>query len=207
MRGRWPAAFSRQRSAGPHAHEYLQRRQLGRDERLVAAQEQLLAIALYFSDEYSNDYAQKFAIGKTMTVPLSQRYVVQRNDMTFTAQNLDRPTTTIAIDQTATIALEWASIEQALNMERGEERVEEIYLKLAIAYIRQEIENSAAQFAAQNANMIVGQLGTNLPTFDTTRAKAALQHHADGCPTDDENLGSSRCRSSIAPSRRARSRG
>jgi hypothetical protein len=148
-----------------------------------------LAIAPYFSDEYSNDYAQKFAIGKTMTVPLSQRYVVQRNDMTFTAQNLDRPTTTIAIDQTATIALEWASIEQALNMERGEERVEEIYLKPAIAYIRQEIENSAAQFAAQNANMIVGQLGTNPSTFDTTSG-AALQYLTQmGCPTDDENLG------------------
>jgi hypothetical protein len=148
-----------------------------------------LAIAPYFSDEYSGDYAQRFAIGKTMTVPLSQRYVVQRNDMTFTAQNLDRPTTTISIDQTATIALEWASIEQALDMERGEERVEEIYLKPAIAYIRQEIESSAAAFAAQNANMIVGALGTNPSTYDTTSG-AALQYLTQmGCPVDDDNLG------------------
>jgi hypothetical protein len=148
-----------------------------------------LAIAPYFSDEYSGDYAQKFAIGKTMTVPLSQRYTVQRNDMTFTAQNLDRPTTTISIDQTATIALEWASIEQALDMERGEDRVEEIYLKPAIAYIRQEIESSAAAFAAQNANMIVGQLGTNPTTYDTTSG-AALQYLTQmGCPVDDDNLG------------------
>jgi P22 coat protein - gene protein 5 len=148
-----------------------------------------LAIAPYFSDEYSGDYAQRFAIGKTMTVPLSQRYTVQRNDMTFTAQNLDRPTTTISIDQTATIALEWASIEQALDMERGEDRVEEIYLKPAIAYIRQEIESSAAAFAAQNANMIVGQLGTNPSTYDTTSG-AALQYLTQmGCPVDDDNLG------------------
>jgi hypothetical protein len=109
--------------------------------------------------------------------------------MTFTAQNLDRPTTTIAIDQTATIALEWASIEQALLMERGEERVEEIYLKPAVAYIRQEIESSAATFAAQNANMIVGALGTNPTTFDTTSG-AALQYLTQmGCPVDDDNLG------------------
>jgi hypothetical protein len=148
-----------------------------------------LAIAPYFSDEYSGDFAQRFAIGRVMTVPLSQRYTVQRNDMTFTAQNLDRPTTTIAIDQTATIALEWASIEQALDMERGEDRVEEIYLKPAIAYIRQEIETSAATFAAQNANMVVGALGTNPTTFDTTSG-AALQYLTQmGCPVDDEDLG------------------
>jgi hypothetical protein len=148
-----------------------------------------LAIAPYFSDEYSGAYAQRFAIGKTMTVPLSQRYVVQRNDMTFTAQALDRPTTTISIDQTATIPLEWGSIEEALQMERGEDRVEEIYLKPAVAYIRQEIESSAAMFAAQNANMISGALGTNPTTYDTTSG-AALQRLTEmGCPVDDDNLG------------------
>lgn len=148
-----------------------------------------LAVAPYFSDEYSGDFAQKFAIGRSMTVPLSQRYTVQRNDMTFTAQNLDRPTTTINIDQTGTIALEWASIEQALDMERGEERVEEIYLKPAVAYLRQEIESSAAQFAAQNSSMVVGQLGTNPGTYDATSG-AALQRLTEmGCPVDDENLG------------------
>ena len=149
----------------------------------------MLAIAPYFSDEYSGAYAQRFAIGKTMTVPLSQRYVVQRNDMTFTAQALDRPTTTISIDQTATIPLEWGSIEEALQMERGEERVEEIYLKPAVAYIRQEIESSAAMFAAQNANMISGALGTNPTTYDTTSG-AALQRLTEmGCPVDDDNTG------------------
>jgi hypothetical protein len=148
-----------------------------------------LAVAPYFSDEYSGDYAQKFAIGHVMTVPLSQRYTVQRNDMTFNAQALDRPSTTINISETGTIALEWGSIEQALDMERGEERVEEIYLKPAIAYLRQEIESSAAQFAARNSSMVIGNLGTDPNTFDLTSGWALQRLVEMGCPVDDENLG------------------
>ena len=94
-----------------------------------------LAGSRYFSSEYSGDYAQKFAIGRTMSVPLSQRYTVKRNDLTYTPQALDRPITTLSIDQTGTVPLEWESIEKALDMERGEERVESIYLRPAIAQI------------------------------------------------------------------------
>jgi hypothetical protein len=148
-----------------------------------------LAVGKYYSDEYSGEYAQKYAIGKTLTVPMSQRYTVQRNDMTYNPQAFDRPFTTITVDQTATIPLEWESIEKALDMERGEERVTELYLKPAVAYIRQEIEKDLAQFAYQNANMVTGILGTNPTTYDATSA-ACLQALIEmGCPVDDDNLG------------------
>ncbi len=150
-----------------------------------------LAVGPFFSTEYSGEFAKQYAIGRTLTVPLSQRYTVQRNDMTYNPQALDRPITTISVDQTATVPLEWESIEKALDMERGEDRVEEIYLKPAIAYIRQAIEVDLAQFAYRNTNMIAsgGLLGTNPSTFDGTSA-AALQALVEmGCPTDDENLG------------------
>ncbi len=133
-----------------------------------------LELAGFYSDEYGKDYAQKFAIGRTMTVPFSQRYSQQRNDMTYNPQSLDRPFTTITVDQTDTIALEWESIEAALDMERGEERVERLYIKPAIAYIKQAIESDLAQFAAQYTNMVTGALGTNPTTYDATSA-AALQ--------------------------------
>lgn len=126
----------------------------------------------YFSDEYSADYAQKFAIGRTMTVPLSQRYIPQLNDMSYNPQALDRPTTTITVNQTATIPFEWESVEKALDMERGDERVEQIYLRPAVAYMRQQLDSWAAQFAYQNANMVVGALGTNPSTFDASSAAA-----------------------------------
>src|SRR6185295_3173934 len=129
-----------------------------------------LAIGKAYSPEYSGEYAKQYAIGKTLTVPMSQRYVVQRNDMTYNPQALDRPLTTITMDQTATIPLEWESIEKALDMERGEDRVTDIYLKPAIAYLRQSIETDLAQFAYQNTNMIVGALGTNPSTYDGTSA-------------------------------------
>lgn len=148
-----------------------------------------LAVGKYYSDEFSGDFAQKFAIGRSMVVPLSQRYIVQRNDMSYNPQALDRPVTGITVDQTATVPFDWESVEKALDMERGEQRVEDIYLKPAVAYIRQGIETDLAQFAAQNTNMVIGSLGTNPSTFDGTSA-AALQALVEmGCPTDDENLG------------------
>jgi hypothetical protein len=130
-----------------------------------------LHIAPYFGSEYSGDYAQKFAIGRTMTIPLSQRYR-PRTDMTYVAASLDRPTTTLPIDQIRGQDIEWESIEAALDMERGEQRVEDIYLKPAIAYLRQSIDTYCAQFAAQHSNMVVGALGTNGSTYDATSAAA-----------------------------------
>jgi P22 coat protein - gene protein 5 len=148
-----------------------------------------LQIAPYFSDEYSGDYAQKFAIGKSMNVPLSQRYTVQQNDMTYNPQAFDRPFTSITVDQTRTIPLEWESIEKALDMERGEERVEALYLKPAIAYLRQELDSFCAQFAYQNTSMVTGALGTNPTTFDATSAAAKQAMDEMGCPTDTGELG------------------
>lgn len=147
-----------------------------------------LHVAPYFSTEYSGDYAQKFAIGRTMTVPLSQRYR-PRTDMTYVAQNMDRPTTTITIDQVRGIDLEWESIEKALDMERGEERVESIYLKPAVAYLRQEIDKYCAQFAAQRSNMLVGALGTNASTLDGTSAAAKQYLEQMGGMPDSEEVG------------------
>lgn len=147
-----------------------------------------LAVGAAFSNEYADEFAKKYAIGQTLTVPLSQRYTVQRNDMTYNPQAFDRPTTTITVAQTATIPLEWESIEKALDMERGEERVAEIYLKPAVAYIRQAIETDLAKFAGENANMVTGALGTNPATYDATSA-AALQALTEmGSPDNDLGL-------------------
>lgn len=148
-----------------------------------------LAIGAHFSDEYNGEYQQKYAIGKTLSVPLTQRYTVQRNDMTYNPQALDRPLTTITTDQTATVPLEWESIEKALDMERGEERVEKLYIQPAVNYMRQAIETDLAQFAYRNTNMVTGALGTNPTTYDGTSA-AALQALIEmGCPANDTDMG------------------
>lgn len=145
-----------------------------------------LHVAPYFDTSYSGEYAQKFAIGRTLTIPLSQR-IRPRTDMTYNPGAMDRPTTTLPIDQIRGYDLEWESIEKALDMERGEARVEELYLKPAVAYLRQEIDKYCAQFAAQNANMTVGALGTNASTLDGTSAaaKQALEQMG-GMPDDGD---------------------
>jgi hypothetical protein len=93
------------------------------------------------------------------------------------------------VDQTRTIPLEWESIEKALDMERGEERVEQIYLKPAIAYLRQELDSYCAQFAYQNTNMVTGALGTNPTTFDATSAACKQALEEMGCPDGYVDLG------------------
>lgn len=145
-----------------------------------------LHVAPYFDTSYSGEYAQKFAIGRTLTIPLSQR-IRPRTDMTYNPGAMDKPTTTLPIDQVRGYDLEWESIEKALDMERGEQRVEDLYLKPAVAYLRQEIDKYCAQFAAQNANMVVGALGTNASTLDGTSAaaKQALEQMG-GFPDDGD---------------------
>lgn len=147
------------------------------------------SMSKFFSDEYSGDYAQKFAIGASMDVPLSQRYITQRNDMSFNPQPFDRPKTTITMAETGTIALEWEDIEQALDMERGKERVERLYIKPAIEYLWQAYESDLARFAARNTSMIEGALGTNPATYDATSAAALQRLGQMGCPTDADDLG------------------
>lgn len=148
-----------------------------------------LGVAPYFSTEYSGEYAKKFAIGRTLTIPGPQRYIVQRNDMTYNPQALDRQPYTINVDQTGTIPFDWESVEKALDMERGEEIVEREYIKPAVAYLRQAIDSDLAQFAYQNANMVTGTLGTAVTTYDASSG-ACLQALLEmGCPVDDGNLG------------------
>lgn len=156
----------------------------------LALLKEKMAVSPYFSTKYSKDYQKEFALGRSMVIPLTQRYITQRNDMTYNPQALDRPATTLPIDQTGTIPLEWESIEKALDMERGEEAVEKDYIRPAVAYARQDIESYLCQFAAQNANMLTtGALGTNPTTYDATSANALQLLTQMGCPTDEEDLG------------------
>ncbi len=148
-----------------------------------------LVAGRFYDSQYSKDFSQKFAIGSTMAIPLTQRWRPQRNDMSYNPGAMDRPTTTLSIDQTSTQALEWESIEQCLQMERGEERVRKDYLNTAINYIRQDIETDLLKFAAQNISMVTGALGTDPTTYDATSAVALQRMTQMGCPEDDNNLG------------------
>lgn len=147
-----------------------------------------LHVAPYFNTDFANEYAKEFAVGATVTVPLPQRYIT-RTTLTYSPQSMNRPKTTITVDQIRGTDLEWDSVEKALDMERGEARVREIYVKPAIAYLRQDYDSYCAQFAYQNTPMIVGALGTNPTTIDGTSAAALEALVEMGCPVEDVELG------------------
>lgn len=129
-----------------------------------------LEVTRYFRKTYSKEYEQQFAVGGTIRVPKPQRYTIRRG-LTYNAQALDRPQTTITMQEPFGIDFEWDSAEAALKMERGKERVREIYLEPAMAQIAQDIDSQAAEYAYLHTNNIVGQLGTD-PTTLTTIAQA-----------------------------------
>jgi hypothetical protein len=143
----------------------------------------------FFNDEYSGEYAQKYAIGSSMDVPLSQRYIGQRNNMTYNPEAFDRPKTTITMAETYTGALEWEDIEKTLDMERGEDRVERLYVKPMIEYAWQAMESDLLQFAARNASMLEGTLGVNPSSYDSTSAAALQRLGQMGVPVDSDELG------------------
>ena len=142
----------------------------------------------YFNTDFKDNFGKEFAPGQTITVPKPQQYIVRTN-LTYVAQALSRPSTSITLDQVRGVDYEWDSVEKALDMERGEERVREIYNKPAISFIRQSMEVYLAQFAAQNASMVSGALGTNPSTFDTTSGAARQALSQMGAPVDNVDLG------------------
>jgi hypothetical protein len=145
-----------------------------------------LQVAPYFDTSFNENYDKEFAIGSTFVVPMSQRIITQRNNMVYSPQAMSRPTTTVVCNQTSTAALEWESVEKALDMERGDDRAYRLYIKPAIAYMRQDIDSDCAQYAYQNTNMLTGVLGTNPATFDATSAAARQFLAQMGADVDDE---------------------
>jgi hypothetical protein len=95
--------------------------------------------------------------------------------------------TTVNVNQPFGLDFEFDSIEQALKMERGRERVKKEYIDPAIDQIAQEIESRFALFAYQNTPNIVGVLGTD-PTSFTTINQARQRMVELACPAGDKGL-------------------
>ena len=129
-----------------------------------------LEVTRYFNKTYKKEYEKDFAVGGTIRVPKPQRYTIRRG-LAYAPQALDRPTTTITMQDPFGIDFEWDSAERALYMERGLDKIKKEYLDPAMAQIAQDIDSQAAQYAYLNTNNIVGVLGTD-PTSLTTSAQA-----------------------------------
>lgn len=121
--------------------------------------------------DHEEDFKKPFAVGQTIRAKFPWRPVI-RDGFSYNPQNIERLETTITVDQPFGIDFDWDTMDRLLNMERGEQRVKEEYLKPAGLYLAAEADKRAAEFAYKNTGNITGVLGTNPTTFDATSAAA-----------------------------------
>ncbi len=143
-----------------------------------------LEVAQFFNTTWMKQFEQEFAVGASVQVKLPQRFTV-RNGLGYQPQPINRLTTTVNCNVVKGIDFEWDSIEKALQMERSNEEISEQYLEPAAAQLAQQVDSDAALFAAQNANNIVGVLGTD-PSSTTTIMQARQRLFELACPWGQE---------------------
>jgi len=145
-----------------------------------------LAIASNMSTAQNKEFEKPWAPGDSVRFKKPQRFNI-RNGLGYTPDPLNRIVTTVDLNQPFGVDFEWDSYEAAVKMERSEKQLEDEYLAPAMAQIAQEIDSRAALFAYQNANNIVGVLGTDPVDFDTTSAAARQRMVELGSTTHEED--------------------
>ncbi len=117
-----------------------------------------------FNSDYAKDFTQEFAVGATERVPLPWR-PIGGEGMPYNPEAIDRRHFNITIDQVPHVHFEWNSIEQALTLTRGRDKIRDEILKPAMQKMRQTWELKAAQYAAINSPNVFGTLATDPTTL------------------------------------------
>lgn len=125
-----------------------------------------LEVAQFFNTSYNGEFKKEFPVGETVRIPYPWRPRV-RTGLGYNPQSIERLTTTITVDQIFGVDFEWDSAEKALEMERGQERISDTYIKPSMNTLAQEIDSRCAQYAYQHTSLAVGVLGTNPTSFAT----------------------------------------
>lgn len=123
-----------------------------------------LFVAGGFNTDYASDYTKEFAVGETIRVPLPWR-PIGGEGMTYDPEPIDRRSFTVTVDQVPHVHFEWNSVEQALRLTRGREKISKEILKPAMQRMRQSWELKACQWAAINAPNVTGTLATDPTTL------------------------------------------
>lgn len=120
----------------------------------------------FANTDYNEEFTKDFAVGETVRVNYPQRFTI-RDGMGYSPQAINRINTTVTCDQFFGVDFDWDSAEKALKMERGLDKIETEYINPIMDQIAQEWDSRFAKFAYQNANNIVGVLGTDPTSFQT----------------------------------------
>lgn len=148
-----------------------------------------LEIAAHFNTDYNSEFTKSYPIGATVHVPYPKQFVRdQDNTLGYTPQPIVDRHADVTIDKVGKVHFEWDSIEKALKMPRGREKIAKDIIGPAMRTIRNGIETDAAQWAAQNASNVVGILGTNPATFDAVYGAAGQALAEASAPAGDHSV-------------------
>lgn len=132
-----------------------------------------LEVTEFLNSKWNPDYQRPFAVGAIINIKYPPQFTI-RNGMGYAAQGIQQIQTTINCNQAFGIDFEWDDIEAALKLERGDDRLSELYIRNPLEQIASEWDSRSALFCYQNCNNIVGQLGTD-PTALASYSNAARQ--------------------------------
>ena len=144
-----------------------------------------LVIAEMFNTNWNDEFRKDFAVGTSVTLKKPQRFIA-RDGMGYSAQDFERQTVTINLDQVFGVDFEWDSFERLVYLERSEEELRRNYLEPAANELFQQLESRAAQFAYLNTPNVFGALGTN-PTTVTPFLDADARLFDKSAPFDREH--------------------
>lgn len=139
-----------------------------------------LAVAQFGNTAYNKEFTRDFAVGETVRVPRPFQPTI-RNGLGYNPQAVQRIYTTVTVDQIFGIDLEWDDVQKALEVTRPDAQLRDQVLDPCMSYLAQEIDSRFTKYAYQNANNIVGVLGTD-PTTTQIVMQARQRMIELACP-------------------------
>ncbi len=125
-----------------------------------------LEVTTFLNTRFNKEYTQPFAVGAIVNIKYKPRFII-RNAMHWTPQGIQEIQTTVNCNQAFGIDFQWNDLEAALTVERGDDRISDLYIRGPLEQLAQEWDSRSALFSMQNMNNISGVLGTDPTSFAT----------------------------------------
>lgn len=119
-----------------------------------------------FNTDHASDYQKEFAVGETVRVPLPWR-PLGGEGLDYDPEPIDRRHFTVTVDRVPHVHFEWNSVEEALKLTRGRDKIKDEILDPAMDTLKQKWETLAARWAFIHTPNVVGALGTDPTAFST----------------------------------------
>lgn len=132
-----------------------------------------LEVTMFLNTRFNKDFQKEFAVGATVNIKYPPQFII-RDGMSWTPQGISEIQTVVNCDQAFGVDFQWTDLEAALNLERGDDRISDLYIRGPLAQMAQEWDSRSALFCTRNLNNIVGVLGTD-PTSLQAYSYAARQ--------------------------------